>query len=184
MGWLAAGLAVPVLLVLVLLALPVRLAVEAQAGPAWRLRLRLQPLGGLGPWLALADSDRPPHRPRRAPRARAARRRRLRPRPGWAGRLARALPGFVTAELGRVRIERLAVEGTVGLDDPADTGALFGWLMPLGQVLRGPGLNLDVRPDFAAARIEGRAEAVLRLVPLAALGPVLRLGWRVLAGRR
>lgn len=180
-GGLLAGLVL--LALLGLLALPLRLALEAETGAARRLRLRLQPLGGLAPWIALADSDRPARRRPRRP-APQRRRRRWRPPADWSGRLLRALPGFVAEALGRVRIERLAVEGAVGLADPADTGVLFGWLMPLGQVLRGPRVRIDLRPDFAGARVEGRAEAVLRLVPLAALGPLVRLGWAVMAGRR
>lgn len=172
--WALAGL---LGLVLLALATPLHLALSARTGGRIVLRLRL--FGGLTPWVVLADSAWPQgDAPEPAPAG-----------PGWrapsgAGlRLMRELPGFLLAALRRIRILRLTVDADLGLGDPAETGRLFGTLMPLQHALRLPGTRIALRPDFARLRCDGVAEAVLRLIPLALIPPALALGWRVLRGR-
>lgn len=178
LAWAAAGV---LALVLLALALPVRLALVAEAGPVNRVALRLRLFGGLLPWLALADSARPPRAQHEAP---PPRRQGWRPPAGAGKRLVAALPGFLRRALGRVRIERIEVDADLGLGDPADTGQMFGLLMPLAHALPPTRARIALRPDFGALRCEGRLEAVLRLVPLALAGPLAGLAWAVLRGTR
>jgi hypothetical protein len=171
------------ILALLALATPVHLALRAELGAASRFALRLRLFGGLTPWLVVADSAHTPPEPPPEPKAEPKppkRRRGWRLPAGSGWRLARELPGFVLGALRRIRIERLAVEADLGLGDPADTGRLFGYLMPLQHALHLPRTHIDLRPDFARLRCDGSAEAVLRLIPLALLIPALGLAWRVL----
>jgi len=184
--WVVAGL-VGGALVLVLLALatPLHLALRAERGRTSRLVLRLRLFGGLTPWFAVADSTWPvaPTAGRvdgAAPPA-AGSGWTLSPAASW--RLMRELPGFLRTELGRIRIERLVLDADLGLGDPAETGRLFGVLMPLQYALPRTRARLDLRPDFARLRCEGVAEAVLRLIPLVLIVPALALAWRVARAR-
>jgi len=201
--WALFGLAALLLGLLVLaLATPIHLAVTAECDDgAARFLLRLRLFGGATPWLRLVDTARTVGglRPESSAsgwrgknkdktRNKAARSgfrgrfgKRLAKGAGW--RLLRALPQFVKRELRRIHLDRLSVEGNLGLGDPADTGRLFGYLMPLNHALRLPRARIDLRPDFTRLRCDGRAEAALRLVPLALLIPLAQLGWRVYVAR-
>ena len=194
--WAVLGLlAMALLLALLVLATPVHLVLNAEVGQATRFRLRMRLLGGLTPWLRLVDTARPDRLPSgsRAPVRRKALKPRSRPEnhPGrrWGvqnekmWRLLQALPELLRREFRRIRIEQLLVEGDIGLGDPADTGQLFGYIMPLTHSLRLPRTRIRLRPDFNALRVEGQAEAVVHIVPLTLLLPAVLLGWRVFVAR-
>lgn len=180
-------------LVLLAVATPIHLALSAELGPAPRLCLRLRLFGGATPQFRIVDTSRSPSAPvpeaaasTRAP-ARRGRRRQRRKAGRWrlpegaAGRLLRALPDFLRREIRRIHIDRLSLDGDIGLGDPADTGRLFGYIMPLCHALHLPRTRIDLRPDFSRSRLDGRADAALHFTPLSLMVPVLQLGWRVLA---
>jgi hypothetical protein len=120
----AAFLVIAVLLVV----MPLRLALRVATDP-FRLDLRLAPFGGL-----LGEFGLPRRAPRRAPRPEAPDKPH-RPRALPARQMLRALPDFLSALAGRIRIDRLRLDLRFGTGDPALTGQLYGWLMALAQGL-------------------------------------------------
>ena len=50
--------------------------------------------------------------------------------------------------LSQVEIKAFYANGEFGLDDPADTGALYGVLSPALYAAAGAGYDVSVRPDF------------------------------------
>ena len=101
-------------------------------------------------------------------------------RKGSAGRgTARALailrtPGFPARVLlfGRhllraVSPQALDLEARMGLDDPADTGVLWGLLAPLPHAVPLPrSARVRLEPDFAGGSLAVKLNARLRIVPL------------------
>jgi len=188
LGWGLAGLGVVAVVTLVaLMVLPVRLWVQASSDPA-RLQVRLRLFGGALPWIRVVDSDRPGRGDR------SARRTAVPDRSAEAGadpaparisrdraqRMLRAVPGLLRGLAGPVRLERLWLEARLGLDDPAETGQLFGALTPLVYGLGGawPGrVSVQLAPEFSGPVLEGQAELVLSVVPARWLGPSLRFAW-------
>jgi hypothetical protein len=89
---------------------------------------------------------------------------------GYAGRLLR---------LGRrllhcIRIHELNLNVRLGLDDPADTGQLWGMLGALAATLRPPSVaRIAITPDFAGEAFEIDAQGRVRVIPLQLLVVVL-----------
>lgn len=101
---------------------------------------------------------------------------------GRTRRMVRAMPDLMSGLLSTIRIERLAVSGRLGLDDPAETGQLFGILMPLRFMATGTRFAVDIEPDFDGPSFNGRFDARLRFQPVRAMPAAMRFGWRVFAG--
>ncbi len=177
--WALAALAV---LVLAVLALPVRLRFRAESEPVRRARVELGLLGGLVPWIGVADSARPrtaKHKPER-PKTHKKRRTKARASPRTLRRMLRAGPDLLIGMLRQIRVERFLVECRFGLADPADTGQLFGMLAPVaygGPWIVGRPAEVTLTPVFDRACLDGRAEIALSVVPLRLLPPALRFGW-------
>ena len=73
-----------------------------------------------------------------------------------------------------VNVRRLNVQLHVGLDDPAETGLLWGAVAPVvayADFLRPGAVALE--PDFTGPRFAGQGSASLRIVPLRWLPPIL-----------
>lgn len=72
------------------------------------------------------------------------------------------------------RFRHLFVWLRAGFDDPADTGLLSGWLLPLSAYFEAhhPG-RLDLAPDFTRGTLELILTGDLRVVPANLLWPVL-----------
>lgn len=172
--WVLAALGLGVMAVLVL---PVRLVLRAQSSPG-RLRLGLGLLGGLVPLIGLVDSDRPAaaQKPARRDPARRGQIDRAR-----VARLLRAAPRFLGAVLGRIRVEQCRGACRFGFDDPAETGQVYGYLVPLTLGLRD---RLRLEPDFTGARLEADLDCTLSVAPVRLLGPLMRLGWAGFGPRR
>lgn len=169
--WIVAGLGALLAAVLIL---PVSVRVRAAAGPA-RVEVFARVLGGALPEFRMLDSRGGP----RAGRETTARRRARTAGPAFRTRALRALPRLIGDLLGRFRIVELRAEGTFGLGDPADTGMVYGALVPF--LYGGPAvsrLSLDVAPDFDRVCLEGRADATIRFRPAALLPPFVRFGWQ------
>ena len=85
---------------------------------------------------------------------------------GLAGRLAMLVVESVRSlgwQRGRIFLR-------FGLEDPADTGELYGILVPALAVLpRPPGLSVEFQPEFAGSRFEAEAKGLGRLVPARAV---------------
>lgn len=171
--WALAAIAVLVLAVGALaLVMPLRLALRFGSSP-WRYDLRLAPFGGLLGWISL---------PRPASTAVATKRPR---KPGTRplGPVLRALPGLLAAIVDRTRIDRLHLDLRFGTGDPALTGQVYGWLMPLVYGVGGASVaDLRVRPEFDRVCLAGDAEVLLRLRPVSLAGPLFRFWQAARAG--
>lgn len=186
LGWILLGLlALCLAVVVILVATPMHLRVEAEAGERTRIVLDMRTLWGVSPRLRLVDSDRPggwrPDRPSK--RKRRGKRDgggwSLPGGPGTARQLIRGLPEVVRGEFARIHVDRLELDARFGTGDPADTGRLYGYLTPLAYALPARRVSVILRPDFANACFQGRAEAALHLIPGALVWPLLRLAWQV-----
>jgi hypothetical protein len=192
MLWLILGLgAVAILALAAVIALPLHLRLWAErsegAGAAFRMTGEVRLLGGLAPPLRFVGGDDVAHAETPTPRpAKAAKKKR--DRTGWrrmpVSRILSALPDLAGGVLRRIHIDRLEVDTDFGLDDPADTGVVYGCMMPLIHGIRSKRLALNLRPDFTQARFAGRAEAALHLTPGAFAWPAARFAWRVWVARR
>ncbi|MCP3969492.1 MAG: DUF2953 domain-containing protein [Rhodobacteraceae bacterium] len=182
--WLLLALGLAVVAVLVL---PVRLRLRAHARQDRRLRLELGLLGGLVPWIMVLDTDRPkkpePVARKTAGKSKAGRKRRRGFGRARGMRAVRAVPKLLGGLLRCVRVQRALVDCVFGLDDPAETGQVFGQIAPVIYAMPGRE-HVALRPDFTAARLEGEAELALAVVPVTLLGPVVRFAWAVFGPRR
>lgn len=76
--------------------------------------------------------------------------------------------------LQRIQVQDLSLEARIGLDDPADTGRLWGFVGPLVAVLPLPSAaNVAIAPDFQAQTFEFSSEGQIRLVPIRLLWTAL-----------
>jgi hypothetical protein len=166
--WLWLGL--PVLLFLAL-AIPVEVAFAAASGEGARLRLV---------WLfgLLSVSPSPARRrPRREPPRQPA-------NGSGPRRLLAALrsPGFLmgVARLCRRLLSafslRVQASAELGLDDPADTGELYGLLSAAIAPLQREALQLEVTPNFLEPGLSGQVDAFARFSPLRLLAEALAFG--------
>jgi hypothetical protein len=171
------GVAVAVLCV------PISIEGSAQIGASfgWSVRVR---------WGFAAlerSSNIPRERRRRRPRrkespriasGRAARAGRARMRlwtelATWS-RVARLLRSLYA----RLRVSNFTMDCVFGLDDPADTGTLFGAVAPLLATVaaRSPATCVVI-PVFDGARLELRLAGAACAVPLRLMGPLAAFGW-------
>ncbi len=99
--------------------------------------------------------------------------------------MLREVPRLMSESLGKVRIERLRLNGIFGFGDPALTGEVFGLAAPaLYAAPLSDRWEVALRPDFDRDRLEGIAECDVALRPVALLGPLAGFGWRALGPRR
>lgn len=70
----------------------------------------------------------------------------------------------------RIRIRDLSLDARLGLDDPADTGWLWGVVGPLAAMLPASrAMQVSVQPDFAAEVFEYQGRGHISLIPLQVL---------------
>lgn len=203
--WVGIGLGALLTLVLALLVVPVdlRARIAAEAALSWTVQIR---------WLFGLIRIERGSAPRRAAGREAAEPKPAAPEGaappvsaerGAAGgrrrRTARGIPGFVTepvvwrraartlrALLRGLKLRRADAHIRFGLDDPADTGRLYGMLAPAAILLQSMSrARVLVEPDFERAGVAGRAAGELRIVPLRVLAPLVSFGlWLGLRSRR
>ncbi len=94
-------------------------------------------------------------------------------------RMLHAAPRLLKGLLSVFRIERLHVKGTAGLADPADTGQLFGAILPLTYILPTRRFSIDLQPDFNGPSLDCEVDASIRVHPIRIIPPALRFGWQV-----
>lgn len=100
--------------------------------------------------------------------------------------MIRAAPDLGLGLLRVFRIERLRLEGTVGLGDPADTGTVWGMIAPAicaAENALGGRVHLALRPDFERVRLHGSVDGEIRIMLARAIPPVARFGWALLRSR-
>lgn len=175
-------LAAVLALMIAVLLTPVRLDFDLRTVPKKRLRIVARPLAGITPAIRVHDSARP--RSRKAPAATpkaTARRTGVRRRGGTRpGRILREVPNLLVDLLKPIRLEHFQLDADIGLEDPADTGHLFGLIMAFDAVRpRGSEISITVRPDFTGPRASGELFAALRFIPAAFVSPGCRFAWRV-----
>ena len=98
--------------------------------------------------------------------------------------MARDVPSVLGDTLRGIHFDRLRVRGTVGFEDPADTGEVYGYLCPFNQVFSSKRFDVCITPDFASSQIMGRAEAALHFIPARLAYPTLRFLFMHLVWRR
>ena len=168
--------------VTVLLCLPVRLRLYARSEPSRVARVELGLLGGWVPWIAVVDTERPRRRKAKRKDRKDRKLRKTKRKTGGGARMLRALPGLLRGLLAQVRVERFEFDCTFGLGDPAETGRLYGMLAAVRYGTAsawGPGARIALVPDFDRARLDGRADVILSVVPARWLPPLARFGWSV-----
>ncbi len=174
------------LVVVALLAIPVSLVVDIERTARLQSRLRVHWLFGL------VDVELGRRQPRRAPptrpstKARKPRRAASRlawPRLGRGPTIALALlrtEGLVGRILRlfcdlapRFSFQAVYLRVDFGLDDPADTGRLYGTLAPFLVAAASSGFDVRCRPDFQEARLRGSCGGQIRARPISLLGVVV-----------
>ena len=183
--WLLALLLGALALVLIaVLALPLRLEVawklDGQAPPQAALR----PFGRFGPRLPLRRSktERPQGKPARS---KPRRTRRGASRKGRAFRFAKAILALLRDILARISLVSARLDARFGLGDPADTGALYGQLIPWSTAASGrQNVHIRLIPDFERQTLEGQADLVLSIIPGRLLAPLARFAWRAFGPAR
>ncbi len=84
--------------------------------------------------------------------------------------LRRRLVKLVRGLLRAIKIKTLDLHLRLGLDDPADTGRLWGILGPLNSQLAGiRTANIRIEPDFAAEVFSLHSQGRITVVPLRVL---------------
>ena len=109
--------------------------------------------------------------------------------PGLAGWIGRFLVRLKSA----VRLRVLAGRVRVGVDDPADTGRLWGVAGPvLAWCNRWPAIDVRAEPEFSGPCLEGEVRGTLRILPARIVWAfartllsvtAIRLGWAIVRRR-
>lgn len=180
----AVALAILAAVLVALLAVPASLSVHVERAAAFRTTCRIIWLFG---WVDVSLGRRKPARPRRshspAEGARSSRDtskppRRSRARRGPATALALVRTrGFLRrmlrllTDLGRgARCEDLYLRAEFGLDDPADTGQLYGAVAPLLIAATAGGFDVSCRPNFFQPGLQGSCGGRIRVRPISLVG--------------
>lgn len=176
--WIFLGL---IALLLLGICTPFRIGIRVCSDPRLCTNVDISPFGGIIGRLPIFDSTKSKGRKRSEgtkPSKKKARRTRKK-----FSLMRVSFPDvleFVAQLLGKFRLEDLTLRGEFGLNDPADTGQLFGQLTPLTY---GFGCKIDVKPNFENACWHGEASARIRVIPISLLVPVSGFVWRMIGPR-
>ena len=176
-----------VMLVVVFLAVvtPVLVRVHLTTSPQLSYRVELRALAGLAPRIRLAGlmgksgvmqtqpkSGKPKHRS--MPNFRRGN-----------GTAFRRISLFLIDILHRIHLIELHVDAVFGLGDPADTGQVYGLLMPLRYAGPVPqSVSLELRPDFTKTCLSGHLTTVFRVTLAALCVPIIGFAWHLYGPRR
>ena len=182
---LAAVLASLVLFVVALLAIPVSLVVDIERTAWFQTRLRLRWLFGLVDVEMGRQRERgsPPGRP--SNKAEQSRHVATRSRPRGRGpAIAMALvrtEGLIARVLlllqdlaVRFSFQDIYLRVDFGLDDPADTGRLYGTLAPVMFAAEAGGCDVRCWPNFQEPSLRGSCGGRIQARPISVLGVVIR----------
>jgi hypothetical protein len=96
----------------------------------------------------------------------------------FAPYMLRELPKLVSKFASRVKLERVDAKIRFGFSDPADTGIVYGALIPLLQLIGvSERSNIVLHPDFGHEVFDGRGHIGARFVPIALIAPMLGFAW-------
>ena len=146
------------------------------------LSTEIRVLWGLGPRLRIPIRRQKP-KPKRSAKPSSKRK----PKPGrWtnfgtegAVDLFASAGDTLRAMFGRIRVEACRLSVAFGLDDPADTGLVYGLITPAVYGLGSERCEMSVEPDFSRRRFAGQAEVELRFTPVVVVWPAIRFGLRL-----
>ena len=173
-----------VLLLVGLLVTPIRLRASLRASPDLSYRIEARVLGGWAPGIPVADSARSRKAHTRKPKKEPSGKKRRRGVVGGS-RMLSAAPEFLSGLLGAIHFEHLKLDAEFGLNDPADTGQVYGCLTPLQfGAFAGPGRFVSLRPNFERACFAGELDAAVHFTIAAFLPPALRFAWRAFGPAR
>lgn len=171
------------------LALPVRITICARSAPSRRFVVHVGLLGGIVPVISVVDSDRPGMSDaKKQKKAESRARRKARKKQGGraGGRIMkpsvqvwlRGIPALLGDLLAEIHFEQLEVQAIFGLEDPGDTGTVFGLLTPWMYGLPPHGrISLQAQPDFGQVRLDGRVDAAIRFIPARLVLPFMSYVW-------
>lgn len=80
--------------------------------------------------------------------------------------------------LNGFRLRRVTCKLTFGASDPAATGRIYGYVMAASPLVGAMG-SVDVTPDFRTRRLDGEAQAEIRIYPHRLLFASACFGWRL-----
>lgn len=93
--------------------------------------------------------------------------------------------------LSCIHLRKFELQLKLGLDSPADTGFLFGYVYAVRGLLPTK-YNIAINPEFSEAIIEGHSSGTVTLTPICFVGPLfrfvfskasLRVFWGIITGR-
>ena len=174
---LVAALAAPIALMVAMLAVPLVLFIEAERTDKLTFRWRLFWLFGLV--TARSRNRSAPSALERAARAadtpkkRRGRGRRIAVAVLRTRGLIERVVRLALALLRQVTLERLQLDAMFGLENPADTGFVYGCLSPVLVLADVRGLNIRCHPMFLESGVRGAFRATIRVRPLLVVGPIV-----------
>jgi len=152
--------------VALLLAVPVELEFSFQNGETHCNYVSLNWLSGI---VRIPLTGRADRKPKEQPARKKKKRGRKRKSLSLARNVGfrRRLFVFVRRVVRAIRIKVLDVQVRIGLDDPADTGRLWGLVGPLSSLLAGiRQASIRIEPDFAAEVFSLHSCGRIRVIPL------------------
>ncbi len=93
--------------------------------------------------------------------------------------------------LSCIHLRKFELQLKLGLDNPADTGFLFGYIYAVRGLLPAKS-GIAINPEFSEAVIEGQSRGTVTLTPICFAGPLfrfvfskasLRLFWGIITGK-
>jgi hypothetical protein len=167
-------IAILLILFVLVLATPLRLRLSFRSDPGRRSCVDVGPLGGVIGNVRVFDSTR--KKAAKKDKAPTKKTRKLKGRRTARAGAVLELPDVVGRMIQTIHVEELAIDGEFGLDDPADTGRIYGQLTPL---IYGTSGRVHLQPNFQSACLRGTADAHLRVIPIALLWPLAGFLWRM-----
>jgi len=75
--------------------------------------------------------------------------------------------------LSCIHLKKFELQLKLGLDNPADTGFLFGYIYAVRGLLPAKS-GIAINPEFSEAVIEGHSRGIVTLTPICFVGPLFR----------
>ena len=177
--------AVPIVILVLALAvvcMPMEIKAENMDGHKPVLTFKISMLGGLV--VVPIDHDRRFKNPSRGKKKQHPMKSKSGPAFDWKMDF-RNVPKLILKIIKRIKIKAFNAVVRFGFPDPADTGSLYGLVVPLSILSnQKDAVNITLQPDFGNTRFEGELEFVARFIPLLILGPLVGLGLAVFIAPR
>jgi hypothetical protein len=173
-------------LLLIAVLSPLCIEVRFAAGDGLRYSLALRPFAGYGPRLTVSDSERPTKRKSQPKKERKRKKTKHGPSRSYDPRkIFHAVLQLMSEFAGKFHVEKIALDIRYGLEDPAETGQIFGALVPfIYGTHQSQQFNLNIEPVFDHIEFSGRAALDVSLTPARLIPPLVRIGWLVFGPRR